>query len=155
MPVPAHLPAVKEGSALHYNPMNPSILKTDYGYKFICRTVNFTLMNGVYNTIDITDDTIRTRNFLIHYDKKFSILSQKEIVENLPRVKNPHILKLKDWKIAVCLNLTRVIGLLVLPLILTLLALAKSHSVNWKKKEGDRGQCRKVNPSIRARSAPL
>lgn len=91
VPVPVHLPAIKEGTELHYNPMNPSILKTDYGYKFICRTVNFTLMDGVYRTIDIADDTIRTKNFLIHYDKKFQILFQKEIVENLPRAKTkPH-----------------------------------------------------------------
>ena len=28
---------------------------------------------------------IRTRNFLIHYDLNFNVLSQKEIIENFPR----------------------------------------------------------------------
>lgn len=86
-PVPVKLPPVYEGSNLTYNPMNPSILKKEDGYVFICRTVNFTLDNGNYATIDPRDNTIRTKNFLIHYDKEFNFLSQSEIVEKLARPK--------------------------------------------------------------------
>lgn len=86
-PVTIELPPASEGSKLTYNPMNPSIKKIEDGYAFICRTVNFTLHNGVYATIDPHDKTIRTKNFLVHYDRDFNIISQKEIVENLPRVK--------------------------------------------------------------------
>ncbi|HSX12520.1 MAG TPA: hypothetical protein VLF61_03435, partial [Rhabdochlamydiaceae bacterium] len=81
------LPLIREGEEAYYNPMNPSIYRTDQGYKLICRAVNFTLKNGVYTSLDPEDGVIRTRNFLIHYDQDFKLLSQNEIVETAPRMK--------------------------------------------------------------------
>ncbi|HSX04016.1 MAG TPA: glycosyltransferase [Rhabdochlamydiaceae bacterium] len=89
--VEVNLPRIREDLSLYYNPMNPSIYRTNWGYKFICRTVNFTLKNGNYRSLDSNDpeNTIRTRNFLIDYDKDFHLLEQKEIIEVLPRIKIP------------------------------------------------------------------
>lgn len=89
-PIHIELPLIYEGSSFHFNPANPSIVKTDDGYKVICRTVNYT-QNGAMNfpLIDPTDPnkTIRTRNFLLHYNRDLNLLSQHEIIEDLPRKK--------------------------------------------------------------------
>lgn len=86
--IPVVLPLIREGSPLCYNPMNPSIKKTDQGYAIICRTVNYIQMGGKgHQSIDWLDSTIRTRNFFITLDKDFKKLSQHEITENLPREK--------------------------------------------------------------------
>lgn len=88
IPIEISLPHVAEGSASRYNPTNPSILKTENGYQVICRTVNYIQFGAhTFKTIDPADDVIRTRNFLLDYDKNFNLLSQHEIVENLPRHK--------------------------------------------------------------------
>lgn len=87
-PINIQLPTVRPGSQLFYNPMNPSILKTDEGYTVICRTANY-LQNGGHflGWLDPLDksETVRTRNFLVKYDKNFNLLSQKEIIEDLKR----------------------------------------------------------------------
>lgn len=83
-------PPIKEGFSVCYNPLNPSIKKTSEGYDVICRTVNYTQIGAKhFQSLDIFDPTniIKTRNFLVKYDTDLNILSQKEIVENLPRQK--------------------------------------------------------------------
>lgn len=89
--VQVELPLIREDADVYYNPMNPSIYRTEGGYKFICRTVNFSLKNGEYRSLDTQDpeNVIRTRNFLIDYDKEFNLLEQKEIIDALPRIKFP------------------------------------------------------------------
>lgn len=87
-PIAITLPPVREGLAATYNPTNPSIRKTDKGYEVICRTVNYTQVGArYYKTMDLSDptNTIKTKNFLVQYDRDLKLLSQKEIVENLPR----------------------------------------------------------------------
>ena len=80
------LPPLREGMDETYSPLNPSIRKTPGGYRMICRTVNYTRFGKTgFKTRDPLDETMRTRNFLIDYDKQFNVLSQKEIVENFPR----------------------------------------------------------------------
>ncbi len=79
------LPLIRKDYEDRYNPMNPSILRTDKGYQVICRTVNYTQTGAkIFNTID-EQGIFRTRNFLLNYDKQFNLLSQHEIIENLPR----------------------------------------------------------------------
>lgn len=85
MPIDIELPLIVEGLEDKYNPMNPSIQKTDLGYKVICRTVNYTQQGAkTFHTVD-PDGIFRTRNFLVHYTPDFKIVSQQEIIEDLPR----------------------------------------------------------------------
>lgn len=82
------LPPIHEGFSAHFNPMNPSILKTENGYDVICRTVNYMQIGAKhFQSLDLFDitNTTRTRNFFVKYDRDFNILSQKEIIEELPR----------------------------------------------------------------------
>ncbi len=84
-PIHIELPIIQEGLDDLYKPMNPSVLKTEDGYKVICRTVNYTQIGAkIFNTVDISG-IFRTKNFLVSYDKEFNFLSQHEIIENLPR----------------------------------------------------------------------
>jgi len=81
-------PPLYEGSTEFYNASSPSIQKRDNGYDVICRTHNYTQDKGNnYHSRDKNDETVRTRNFLLRYDRDFKLLSQQEIVENLPRKK--------------------------------------------------------------------
>lgn len=85
LPIDIELPYIVEDLPDRYNPMNPSILKTPTGYKVICRTVNYTQEGAKsFHTVDY-DGIFRTRNFLLTYNPDFKLLSQKEIIENLPR----------------------------------------------------------------------
>lgn len=84
------LAPTREGSELTYNPMNASILKTEKGYKLVCRTVNYFQNKGKdFKLLDSGDVSNRfmTKNYLVHCDQDFKVLSQKEIIENLPRQK--------------------------------------------------------------------
>ena len=97
-------PLIEEGFDERYHPMNPSIQKTEQGYKVICRSVNYTQMGAkIFNTID-SAGVFRTKNFLIHYDRDFTLLSQQEIIEDIPRKNFAHVMS-KDQKIAVYLIL--------------------------------------------------
>ncbi len=82
-PIKITLPPVKPGSDRYYNPMNPSLQKTKEGYQMICRTVNYLQdSRGNYSMIDGTPEVyVRTRNFLIDYDKQFNVQREREIVE--------------------------------------------------------------------------
>lgn len=101
VPIKIDLPPIRPGSAETYNPMNPSIQKTKDGYHLICRTVNFSQKGGQhYASRDPDDATIRTKNFFVRYDPEFNILSQREIVEELPRVRLPtHVVGLEDCRL--------------------------------------------------------
>lgn len=68
-----------------YSPMNPSIQRTDKGYEVICRAVNYTTIGAMSFPVREADNIIRTKNYLLQYDRNFNLLSQKEIVERLPR----------------------------------------------------------------------
>lgn len=87
MPIDFSLPPIVAGGNEHYHPMNPSIRKTAKGYQVICRSVNY-LQTGA-KTFSTTDPTgvFRTRNFLLDYDRFFSLQDEKEIIENLPRTR--------------------------------------------------------------------
>lgn len=87
-PIEIDLPYIREGFAGRYNPMNPSIKKTEAGYDVVCRTVNYVQIGAKhFKSLDLLDEsnTVNTRNFLVKYDRDFNLLSQQEIVENLPR----------------------------------------------------------------------
>lgn len=85
------LPLVEDGFDERFHPMNPSICKTEDGYKVICRSVNYTQTGAkIFNTID-KEGIYRTRNFLVTYDKDFNLLSQSEIDESLPRERTRHV----------------------------------------------------------------
>lgn len=91
-PIVFDLPFIREGFAARYQPMNPSICKTENGYELICRTVNYIQIGArEFQTLDILDtkNVIKTRNFLLTYDKNLKLQEQKEIVENLERKKTP------------------------------------------------------------------
>ncbi len=84
-PIEIDLPRIHEGSEARYNPMNPSIQRTQDGYDVICRAVNYTQKGAKqFDTVD-PSGVFRTKNFLVRYDKNFKLLSQREIIEDLPR----------------------------------------------------------------------
>lgn len=86
IPIQINLPPLREGSIQTYRPMNPSIQKTKDGYTMIVRTINFQQKDGHYDLIEPEEPkVIRTKNFLVHLDRDFKILSQQEIIEDLPR----------------------------------------------------------------------
>lgn len=90
IPIDIDLPLIRTGSSIRYNPMNPSIRKTNEGYEIICRTVNYTQIGAKhFKSLDVLDpsNTINTRNFLLQYDKDLKKLSQQEIIEDLKRSK--------------------------------------------------------------------
>lgn len=88
-PIDIDLPLIQPGAEERYHPMNPSIQKTENGYKLILRAVNYTQIGAkIFNTTDTTG-VFRTRNFLVDYDKEFQLLAKHEIVEDLPREKFP------------------------------------------------------------------
>ena len=85
LPISIELPLISPGSADRYQPMNPAIQKTEKGYEVICRVVNHTQKFATdFKTID-PEGIFRSRNYLLHYDRDFKLLSQTEIVERLPR----------------------------------------------------------------------
>lgn len=88
-PLTMKLPLIKEGSDLTYNPMNPSIVKTQDGYYVVCRCVNYQQKGAKYFWMidpEMQDEYIgKTRNFLIKYDKNFNLLSQKEILDEISK----------------------------------------------------------------------
>lgn len=110
-PIDIDLPAIREGFSAHFNPMNPSIQKTENGFDVICRTVNYMQINAKhFKSLDIfdTSNAIKTRNFFVQYDKDLNLLSQKEIIENLPRkkVKSRNIEGLEDCRLFTYKNST-------------------------------------------------
>lgn len=85
-PILIKLPLIREGYEDTYHPLNPSIQKMDDGYQVICRTVNYKRnLQLHYLFPDPNDRWVRTKNFLLEYDRDFNLLSQREIIENLPR----------------------------------------------------------------------
>lgn len=100
-PIKIDLPLIREGYPERYRPMNPSIQRTEDGYDVICRTNNWSQEGGQnYRSRDPLDGTIRTRNFLLKYDRNFKLLSQHEIIEELPREKKPvTVIGLEDCRL--------------------------------------------------------
>lgn len=85
VPIQIPLPPVNPGSEETYRPMNPSIMKTDEGYKLICRSVNYTQTGAKHFHTNDAGGIFRTRNFLVHYDRSFQKIAHHEIVEDLDR----------------------------------------------------------------------
>lgn len=56
----------------------------------ICRSVNYTQMGAKHFQTSDPSGIFRTRNFLLDYDEEFNLVSQNEIIENLPRKRTPH-----------------------------------------------------------------
>ncbi len=87
-PVEFTLPMVRADLGLTYKATNPSIIKTNDGYAVICKTVNYT-QTGATNYTPIDPDVpklwgnIKTRNFLLKYNKDFKLLSQYELIDDL------------------------------------------------------------------------
>ncbi|MBA3721554.1 MAG: hypothetical protein H0W88_04040 [Parachlamydiaceae bacterium] len=87
-PIDVNAPPIREGRPLKYNPMNPSIQKTDNGYKIICRMTNYIQTSGKnYRSFDYDDPkgTYRTKNIFAEYDISFKKIAQYEVVEELAR----------------------------------------------------------------------
>lgn len=89
-PLSINLPFVEDKiPSVKYLLSTPSILPTENGYLANCRTVNYKI--GEQNEyIPLSKDGIvRTKNYLVHFDKHFRPISQKEVVENFPRPLKP------------------------------------------------------------------
>jgi tetratricopeptide (TPR) repeat protein len=85
VPIDIPLPLVNATSQETYHPMNPSLIKTEEGYRLICRSVNYTQTGAKHFHTNDAGGIFRTRNFLIDYDRSFQILAQREIIEDLDR----------------------------------------------------------------------
>lgn len=86
LPISIDLPLLREGLKERYYPMNPSIQKTAEGYDLICRTVNYTHDHATnFKSRDPLDESLRTKNFLVRYDPHFKLLSQNEIIDDIPQ----------------------------------------------------------------------
>jgi len=89
-PIAFNRPLIREGLTSLYNASNPSIKKTKTGYDVICRTVNYIQIGAThFQSLDVLDPvgTIRTKNFLLQYNKDFDLIAQQEIIEDKPRMK--------------------------------------------------------------------
>lgn len=106
LPINIELPPISESSAERYYLMNPTIQRVDDGYRLICRTVNFSSRGGIeYKSRDPLDDTIRTKNYLCHFGQDLKLVSQKEIIEDLPRDRlNTRVQGLEDCRLAILNN---------------------------------------------------
>lgn len=84
------LPLIEEGFDERFHPMNPSIQRTEQGYEVICRSVNYVQKYAKhFRTVDKTG-RFRTKNYLVRYDRNFNLLSQQEIIEEVPRKRYPN-----------------------------------------------------------------
>ena len=100
----------------------------------ICRTVNYTQIGAKhFKSLDLFDpaNTVKTRNFLVQYDRNFNLLSQKEIVENLPRIRvsQHNVEGLEDCRL---FEFKIQFGLRALPLIQIRHNRLKFPYANWK-----------------------
>jgi tetratricopeptide (TPR) repeat protein len=85
VPIEIDRPLVNEKFDVLYNPMNPAVQKTETGYDVVCRAVNYTQMGAkFFDTLD-EQGVFKNLNYLVQYDKSLNLLSQQEIVEDLPR----------------------------------------------------------------------
>jgi glycosyltransferase involved in cell wall biosynthesis len=87
MPIDIVLPPINEGSEERYRHSNPSICKTKDGYNVICRAVNYTQVGARDFTTNDERGVFRTKNFLLHYDANWQLLSCQEILDNPSRAK--------------------------------------------------------------------
>lgn len=72
------------GDDLYYLSLNPSIIKTDYGYLVNVRFVNYKQRGVIkWNYMEIYGK-VKTKNFLIKYNINFEILDCKEIIYSDP-----------------------------------------------------------------------
>ncbi|HEV8052836.1 MAG TPA: glycosyltransferase family 2 protein [Parachlamydiaceae bacterium] len=86
-PISIQLPPIHQGSSITYNLMNSSIKRNGNGYKMICRTVNYTQFKGAdYKPID-PKQNINTINYLLNLDHNLNVMSQDEIINDIPRRK--------------------------------------------------------------------
>jgi hypothetical protein len=80
-----------------YRSINPSIIKTKNGYTVIARGVNWNQTHANSYISLSTDGKIRTRNYLVHLNKQFQLISQHEIVDKSVRTRyDYHVLGLED-----------------------------------------------------------
>lgn len=110
-PIIIDLPLIREGLLARFNPLNPSIRKTETGYDVICRTVNYMQIGAKHFTsLDLLDttNTYKTRNIFVQYDQDFNVLSQKEIIEELPRERKQfrNVVGLEDCRLFAFKNST-------------------------------------------------
>ncbi len=84
-PISIPLPLVHPDHDETYHPMNPSIQRTENGYKLICRSVNYTQMGAKHFHTNDPKGIFRTRNFLVHYDRDFRQIAYQEILDDLNR----------------------------------------------------------------------
>src|SRR5262249_416279 len=101
IPIEITRPPLFAGGDERFNASNPSILKTPEGYKVICRTHNYAQNEKKWCYSRDPNSPICTINFLLDYDKDFNLLSQKEIVEDVSRVRVPaRAVGLEDCRLA-------------------------------------------------------
>ncbi len=86
-PISITPPLLRNNPQMFYHLSNSSIIKTEEGYDLICRAVNYRNSGGYYTWFDPDDrsNTVKTKNFLVHLDRNLRVLSQQEIIEELPR----------------------------------------------------------------------
>lgn len=107
-PITFTLPLIGEKADLHYNPLNPSILKTKEGFWLSCRTINYTSKGAIERKmIDPTKEKLEmdNKNYLLQYDKNFTFLSQSEILDHNPLTERSGEMKgLEDLRIFIYNN---------------------------------------------------
>jgi hypothetical protein len=89
-PIIFSLPQICPGSSLTFIALNPSIQRIDDGYLVLCRATDF----RIRGKINPQAPGYTTRNFLLKYSKDLKLISQKEILDDLPRERykgSPHI----------------------------------------------------------------
>ena len=98
-PIEIDLPFIAD--EIRWKPMNPSIRKMENGYEVICRSVNYT-QQGARDFHSFDEQGIfRSRNYLLRYSRDFELLSQHEIIEDVPREKMgyPMVQGLEDCRL--------------------------------------------------------
>jgi glycosyltransferase involved in cell wall biosynthesis len=95
------LPPIQEGSDERYHHSNPSVMRVEDGYLVICRAVNYTQVGARDFFTNDDRGIIRTKNFLLHYDNEFRLLSQQEIFDDphRPRIRSCNVEGLEDCRL--------------------------------------------------------
>ncbi len=83
--ISVEMPLVED---FRYHSMNPSIIRTENGYLFLCRGVNYDLTDGSYH-IHAVDQKVRTKNILVRTDRQLIPISQHEIVDHADYTRYP------------------------------------------------------------------
>jgi glycosyltransferase involved in cell wall biosynthesis len=98
LPTTEHI-AIRPSLPPPYRPCNPSILRTDDGYRLNCRGVSYQIDDGQAYTALEPDGILRTRNMLMRLDRALKLVDEREIVAEIPPIRPSVVQGLEDCRL--------------------------------------------------------